>query len=176
MAERINIIGANALQKYSDFQFEYDQNRTDNAINSVQKRFIKELLGTVLYNDVLNQIKFNNVSDSTKTLIDEYLIDILVNYTLSDLIPILAVSGVQGVNRIIPTNADGGFSFNDVSRIAKIYSERGKYFTNRASLYLLSNLELYPDYVNTTGKLDNVYPEGYTSPSPFLTSMNKRLP
>lgn len=139
-------------------------------IKVAQDMYILPVLGTALYDKLQARV---NAADWTgytdyKTLLDNYIIDALMYYTLAELPQTLGFQfwnkGVvrkQGQDTDLP-------SMSDLVDISNRYRTRGEWYANRLKLYLIENAnEKFPEYINPGNGVDTVTPDGKT----FSTSI-----
>lgn len=135
-------------------------------IKVAQDMYIHPILGTALYNKLLDDI---NVSGTTtgiyKTLLDTYIIDPLIYYTLSGLPETLSyqfwnkgVMRKQGDNTELP-------SMLELVDLSNKYRIRAEWYAERLTRYLKQSLNgnLIPEYANPGDTSDTILPQN----SPF---------
>lgn len=133
-------------------------------IKVAQDMFIHPCLGTALYNKIQTLISAGTLSDGAnvnyKTLVDKYIVDALIYFTLSELPTTISYQfwnkGVlrkQGDNTELP-------SMSDLVEISNKYKQRAEFYLNRLSLYIRENApEMFPEYLNPGNGIDDMYPE-----------------
>lgn len=132
-------------------------------IKKAQDMFILPIIGTALYIKLQDLIE----SDATgttwpapyKTLLDIYIIDALIAYTLSKLPTTLSYQfwnkGVVrkvGLDTELPT-------MSDLIDIANIYQNEAEFYGNRLKKYLQQNATSLPEYNSPGNGIDTIYPE-----------------
>jgi len=143
-------------------------------IKYAQDVYIKPVLGTALFEKLQTIIADNTiVTDGSladyKYLVDTYLIDALIYFTLS-LMPTSTsyqfwnkgVVRKQGENTELP-------SMSELVDIANGYKNRAEYYANRMKLFLIDQsgrLSKYPEYRQPGSTVDTVTPEqrNFTNP------------
>jgi len=135
-------------------------------IKASQDMFILPLVGSGLFNKLLADINANVLTGVYKTLVDDYLIDTLINYTMSQMVTTVnyqfwntGVVSVQKDSAQIPSQSD-------MFAIVDKYKNRAEHYSKRARMYLLQNQGLYPEYRAQNGGMDTVFPDqtSFTSP------------
>lgn len=140
-------------------------------IKVAQDMYILPLLGSALYNKLQSIISDATIADPVnepyKTLLDKYVVDALIYYTLADLPTTLSYQfwnkGIvrkQGDNTQLP-------SMSELIDISNKYKLRAEFYTNQGRLYLRQNAALkFPEYLNPGQGLDDMRPENksYTMP------------
>ena len=141
-------------------------------IKVAQDMYMLPLLGTSLFDKLQtiiadNSITTNPVNVNYKELMDRYIVDALIYYTLADLPTTISYQfwnkGVvrkQGDNTQLP-------SMSELIDISNKYKTRAEFYTNRGRLYLRQNAAtMFPEYLNPGTGVDTTRPEqkSYTMP------------
>jgi hypothetical protein len=101
----------------------------------------------------------NVANASYKLLLDNYITDCLVYYAVVESLPFLSYNisntGVQrhlSEQSVLPTK-------NEVDYLVEKALQSAQFYQERLLTYLLSESpQLYPEYYQSNGKIDNVYP------------------
>ena len=146
-------------------------------IKYAQDIWIKPVLGTALFNKIqalINGVTPSNINDAVwsdyKDLIDTYIIDALMNFTLSKL-PLTmgyqfwnkGVVRKHGENTELPT-------MTELVDLSNEYRSRGEYYANRLKLFLIDQsgrLGKYIEYRQPGSTIDTVTPEQRQFSSPL---------
>lgn len=124
-----------------------------------QDKYILPLLGTGLYIKLQNDIISNIVFDQYKILLDDYISDVLVWYTLAELPPYLQY---QILNKGVLTRTSEATvvpTFSEVQSLINSSLTNAKFYAQRAIDYLCENQKIFPEYTNPgTGK-DTIQPD-----------------
>lgn len=138
-------------------------------IKAAQDMYILPLLGSALYNKIQTAINDDTIGGLTdyKLLLDKYIIDALIYYTLSELPTTISYQfwnkGIvrkQGDDTQLP-------SMSELIDVSNKYKTRAEFYANRCRLYLRQNAAtLYPEYLNPGSGIDDMRPEkkSYTLP------------
>lgn len=133
-------------------------------IKVAQDMYILPLLGTALYDKVQTLISTNTITDAGnayyKLLLDKYIADALIYYTLSELPTTISYQfwnkGVvrkQGLDTEMPT-------IDELVQISLKYRHRAEFYANRMKEYVKANASTkYPEYLNPGSSCDTVVPE-----------------
>lgn len=140
-------------------------------IKAVQDLFILPLLGTALFNKMLTLISSNTINDAGnadyKGLLDDYLIDTLSNYVISELpLGLTYQFWNKGVAAKTTDNSNTP-SMSELFDVASKYKRRAEEYAQRARLYLRQNApKLFPEYITPGSGVDTVIPErqGFSNP------------
>ena len=130
-------------------------------IKAAQDLYIHPILGTALFIKIQNAIAANNWTGLAdyKTLLDDYIIDTLVNYTMAE----LPMNSYQFTNKgIVRKQGDNTDlpSMSDLVDISNKYRNRAEQYAVRLKRYLLVKAPtLFPEYLNPGSTLDTILPE-----------------
>lgn len=165
MSQNILLISDAILKERSIIHDNIDPKLVYPDIKKAQDMYIEPILGTALYNKMQTLVSDGSISqpgnEDYKNLLDKYIIDALVNYTMSRL-P-LSISyqfwnkGLlrkQGVDTELP-------SMTEMVEIAKTFQNDAEFYGTRLRKFLLdqtSRLQKYPEYVQPGNTIDTVTP------------------
>jgi hypothetical protein len=134
-------------------------------VKVAQDMYIMPILGTSLYNKLQtiisdNTIITNPALSNYKTLMDKYLVDALIYYTLSELPETISFQfwnkGVlrkQGENTELP-------SMSELISLSRKYRDRAEWYAQRMRLWIVQNAAaMFPEYLNPGSTIDTVTPE-----------------
>lgn len=134
-------------------------------IKVAQDMYILPILGTALYEKLQTLIADGTItSDATKVnyknLIDKYLCDALMYFTLSELPTTISYQfwnkGVirkQGESTELP-------SMSDLIDLSNKYKNRAEFYAERLRLYVIQNASsMFPEYLNPGATIDTITPE-----------------
>lgn len=134
-------------------------------IKVAQDMYIMPILGTALYNKLQaiisdGTITTNPANANYKGLIDKYLVDALMYYTLAELPTTISYQfwnkGVvrkQGENTDLP-------SMSDLIDLSNKYKNRAEFYAERLKLYIIDKAPtMFPEYLNPGSTIDTVTPE-----------------
>ena len=130
-------------------------------IKVAQDMYILPILGTALYDVLQAAVNANNWTDKTdyKALLDNYIVDALMHYTLAE----LPLSSYQFWNKglLRKTGQDTETpSMSDLIDIANRSRTRGEWYANRLRLYLIENsAAMFPEYLNPGNGADTINPD-----------------
>lgn len=134
-------------------------------IKVAQDMYILPILGTALYEKLQSIISDGSISsDATninyKNLIDKYLCDALIYFTLSELPTTISYQfwnkGVvrkQGESTELP-------SMSELIDLSNKYKSRAEFYAERLRLYVIQNASsMFPEYLHPGSTIDTVTPE-----------------
>lgn len=137
-------------------------------IKVAQDMYIHPILGTALYDKLLNDISTTGTTTGNyKTLLDRFILDPLMWYTLAELPMTLSYQfwnkGVlrkQGVDTELP-------NINELLSLQNTYKNRAEFYANRLRLYLKQNAAtMFSEYLNPGNGVDTINPanKSFTMP------------
>lgn len=159
MSKTTLFIDRNTLIKRSVLGGSIDPDRIIPHIYTSQQKYILPILGTMLYGKLQSDIESNSLSGDYKVLVEDYITDTLVHYSVVEYLPFsiyhISQGGVlayQGEFQVKPDKRDVDFLLQKSLQTAQFFSER-------LTDYLIANNTLFPEYFETNGKSDNIYPD-----------------
>lgn len=134
-------------------------------IKVAQDMYILPILGSALYDKLQSIISDNTINtDATKinykNLIDKYLVDALMYYTLSELPTTISYQfWNKGISRKIGQDSELP-SMSDLIDLSNKYKNRAEFYANRMKLYIIQKAPtMFPEYLNPGSTIDTVTPE-----------------
>ena len=136
-------------------------------IKAAQDIYILPALGSALYNRLQAGIQANDLTQAEITLLNDYIVDTLVNFVLSELPQGLSFQYYnKGLLRKTGDNFESP-SMQDMIDVANRYKGRAEFYKQRLIKYLKqqSSIGNFPLYLNWGAGIDVVRPEhdGYNS-------------
>lgn len=126
------------------------------AIDYAQDAGLQPLIGTKLYNKLMDMVEDGSIADSEdyKLLLDDYITPYLLNKVTADIqLPLAYKLRNQGVvqqtgeNTYVP-------SLKDTQYVIQHYQNQADFYGNRMSDYLRANKRKYPEYCSTDSCAD----------------------
>lgn len=159
MSRNVLFITRNDIIKRAYVGGNIDPEKIIPFVKTAQDKYILMALGTVLYNRLQDDIVAGTLSGVYKDLVDLYICDTLVHYSFVEALPFLSYNVANGAiyrnvseQGQLPSKQDIDFLLQKELQTAQFYAER-------LVTYLIANNNLYPEYNQSNGKLDNVYPD-----------------
>lgn len=139
-----------------------------------QIQYIQSLVGTQLYNDLVTEVAASSISADNLILIDDYIADCLLYYTLYELqIPLL----FNFRNKSTATNNSdysNPIGTKEMSRIENRMKDKAEFFAERLTRYLCANTTLYPLYLTVVNSDDVIPEDGHATVGIYLGDTGKR--
>jgi len=140
-------------------------------IKIAQDMYILPIIGTALYDKIQARI---NAADwvgytNYKSLLDNYIVDALVNYTLMQL-PMSVSYQFWNKGMVRKNGQDTELpTMSELMDISNRYKERGEFYGNRLKMYLRQNgTLLFPEYFQPGTGVDTIYPDQNTFTMPIF--------
>lgn len=150
-------------------------------IKIAQDMYILPILGTNLFEKLQAIISDGTISSNPtnvnyKKLIDSFLADSLMYFTLSELPTTISYQfwnkGVirkQGENTELP-------SMSELVDISKKYRDRAEFYANRMRLWIVQNAPaFFPEYLNPGSTIDTVTPQQRAFTMPVFLGDDDRI-
>jgi len=120
-----------------------------------QTLYIEPKLGTQLYEHIKGLIQAGTIGDAGnvayKTLLDDYISFVLVNYSFYHAIPFLRFS-VENGNIYSKTSENGtALSTEEAQSLREEISNTAQYYTERLIEYIRNNTSDFPEYSTNSG-------------------------
>lgn len=136
-----------------------DMKKIRPTIWQCQIQYIQDLLGTLLYEDLLAKIQADTLAGNDLILVDNYIADCLTYWCMYELqIPLL----FNFRNKSTATNNSDHsqpISTKELDRIENRFKHKAEFFSKRIELYLLANATLFPLYMKSNA-IDESLPLG----------------
>jgi hypothetical protein len=168
MSKNILLISDETLKERTTIHGNIDPKLLYPEIKASQDMYIHPILGTALFNKIVADVDAGTITGAYKTLLDDYIIDCLLYYTLAGLPEALSYQfwnkGVirkQGDNTELPT-------MSELIDISNRYRIRAEWYGERLNKYLKATASsaVLPEYLSPGDTTDTITPEAnsYTMP------------
>ena len=165
MSLNVLFISVDTIKDRTGLHNNVDDKLVKPEIKTAQDMYILPALGSALYNRIQAGITANNLTSDEISLLDNYVVDTLVNYVLSELPQGMSYQFYnKGLLRKQGDNSEYP-SMQDMIDVANRYRARAEFYKQRLIKYLKQNNVLYPLYLNFGSGIDAIKPEndGYTA-------------
>jgi hypothetical protein len=135
-------------------------------IKVAQDIYIQPTLGSTLYKRLQNGIDNDDLTNDEKVLLDDYITDALIWYTMA-MLPMTMGYQLFSKGFLQKTSEESQApSRADLELIEAKYKSMAENYNTRMIKYLQQNYNLYYEYLNTTSGVDVIFPElkTYTCP------------
>lgn len=159
MSANDNFISAATLKSRTGISEAIDDAKLTPNIKKAQDMYIQTALGSPLYLRLQSGMEADNITTNERTLLDNYITDALIWYTMS-LLPFALGYQLFSKGVLQHSSEDGQPpSRADLELIAYGYKSDGEFYRQRLIDYLRENYNLYLEYWNFTAGLDTIFPE-----------------
>lgn len=155
------MIDEDYLKANSPIDDNVDMKVLKTAMRTAQEIYIRDLIGSGIYDEILTQINAGTLSSDAEntTLVNSYIAPCLVHYIISDAaIPMT----FKFMNKAISTrNSDSSqpVDVDQLTKVANFYKDKAEYYANRLTDYLRANTTLYPLYLNPGSDQTTIHPK-----------------
>ncbi len=159
MSANILFISATTFKSRTGASEAIDDAKLTPNIKKAQDMYIQTALGSPLYLRLQSGMEASNLNANETILLNTYIADTLVWYTMSFLPFAL---GYQLFSKgVLQHSSEDGQppSRADLELIADGYKSDGEFYRQRLIDYLRENYSLYAEYWNFTAGLDTIFPE-----------------
>jgi hypothetical protein len=131
-------------------------------VRTAQDKYLKNLLGTVLFEYLQAQITANNIDNLSiyyKTLLNDHIKNTLIWYACVEYIPFSSVQFKS--NGAVKMNSEQGVSPSktDVDFLLQKAQENGDYYALRLQNYCIAYVNQLPQYLQSVGNQTQIYPD-----------------
>ena len=144
----------------TDLNDSVDDNLLYPAIVTAQERHAHPVLGTKLYDKLKTLISDGTIADGGnadyKTLLDTYIVPMLVQYAFVEVIPVLRLRFLNNSVVAMGSEQSTTATADDIKPIMHSADSIGSWYKERLIEHLCDNTGTYPEYRSNTG--DDVQP------------------
>ena len=120
-------------------------------VREAQKLYVETALGSDLTKHLKDEIIAGTLAGADKTLVDDYIGDMLPGYSLYHAIPYLRFK-IENGNIYSKTSETGNsLSESEAQHLREEVRNTAEYYTERMVQYVTNNLTSFPEYNTNTG-------------------------
>ena len=154
-------ISPDDLKRNSPVQGNVDTDKFIFFIREAQEIYIQDLLGTRLYNKIQSDILSSSLTGDYKTLVDDYIQPLLIQYALVDFLPWASITiNNSGVTIHNDENSETA-SKSRIDFLVQKTRDNVAYRSSRLVDFLCFNESKYPEYNQNSNS--DVYPSRNTN-------------
>ena len=151
------LVGVEKIKRFTAIQQNVEDNLIIPYIKKSQDTHIQEMLGTDLFNKIVDEVSAGTITGVYKDLLDKYIQPCLIEWTFYEVVPYINFkltnkSIVQG-NSEFATEVD----LEDLKYIRSVSRDMADFYSSRLQGHLKENQQLYPEYLTNSG-LDKIKP------------------
>ena len=155
-------INRNDIIKNTPLQGAIDADALLPFVRVSQDKYIKNLIGTVLFDYLQDQIIANTVSSLTvyyQDLLDDYIKNALIWYSCVEYIPFSSVQFKS--NGAVKQQSEQGVAptKTEIDYLKQIAQTNADYYALRLQNYLISYSQNIPQYLESVGNQTQIYPD-----------------
>jgi hypothetical protein len=145
-------ISENKLKESTAINMNVDVDLLLPYVRQAQKLYVEPKLGTDLYNKLEADITAGTLTGVYKTLVDEYIGDMLPNWAFYHCIPFLRFK-VENGNIYSKTSETGtALSTEESQHLREEVRNTSEYYTERMIEHIKNNISSYPEYNTNSGE------------------------
>jgi hypothetical protein len=150
----------NDIIKNTPLQGAVDADRLLPFIRTAQEKYILNLLGTVLYNKLQDDIESQTAfSGYYLTLMNDYVKPTLIWYACVEYIPFSATQfKSEGAVKYKSEQAES-VSKNEIDYLAQKSQDNADYYATRLQDYLIAYSNQIPEFLQSVGDSTQIYPD-----------------
>lgn len=165
MSKNTLFISVQSIKDRTGLHANVDEKLVLPEIKTAQDMYILPALGSTFYSRLQTGIEDANLTADEEILLDDYLVDALIYFVMSELPMGLSYQFYnKGLIRKGGTEQENP-SMQDMIDVANRYKSRAEFYRQRMIKYLRQNHNLYPTYLQFNGGIDVIIPDtdGYNS-------------
>jgi len=156
--EFILMISERTIKETSFIDENVDVNLIRTTIKTAQDIYITPILGTALYNEVLNQIDTNTLTTANTTLLDKYISLALLWWTLFEGVDVFTYKFRNKGILKETSEVSQTIGVDEVKRLMDSFRNKAEYYSERVTKFLYENQTTYP-LINDAGSgVDTIHP------------------
>jgi len=134
-----------------------DERLMVDALWTAQREYIKPILGTDLFDDIIAKADAGTLAGDDLTLVNTYIAPCLLKYLVFEMTPILAYKyRNKGVVQQTSENSQAT-AFEDLNHLLNRWRDKAEMFGQDIVNYLCANSTLFPLYTSNSDG-DDIYP------------------
>ncbi len=158
---RVLLTNTYRLKKSTPIQDNVDDSLLNPYIFKAQETHIHQIIGTNLYDKIMDDVMANSISGQYKTLLDDYITPCLIEYSFYEVMPFISL---KITNKTIGRGnaeylAEGDLA--DLKYLRQTVRDVAEFYATRIVGYLRQNSNLFPEYTTNSG-LDKIVPNSNT--------------
>tara|TARA_R110000824_G_scaffold81644_1_gene205158 strand:+ start:2202 stop:2702 length:501 start_codon:yes stop_codon:yes gene_type:complete len=148
---QVLFISEDKLKSSSSINGAVDTNLLLPYMKIAQDKNIHIMLGTDLYDKLMADIAAGSLSGNYATLVNDYIQDTLVHYTVAEALPFLGYKLANG--NVFRMDAENGTAATnqELNYLVERAKETAQFYGQRLVDYLCNNTDLFPEYSTNSG-------------------------
>lgn len=159
MSNFVYFISTSYLKNDSVINENVDDKLLKSAIKEAQEIYIRDIIGSGLYDELQTQAFAGTLTANNTTLLDSYIAPCLKYYTITEsMLPMTFKMMNKSVAAREAENARA-VSIDELTMIEKRFRDKAEYYANRLRDYLRENTNTYPLFLNPGSGFDTIRPK-----------------
>jgi hypothetical protein len=158
MSNFVYFISSTFLKEHTPINENVDDKILKNAIQEAQEIYIRDVVGSGIYNELQTQAFNNTLSTANKTLLDSYIAPCLKYYTLTEsMLPMT----FKMLNKTLGTRTSDNtqpVTIDEMTMVERRYRDKAEYYAQRLREFLQANSTIYPLFFNPGSTIDTIRP------------------
>jgi len=158
MGNFVYFISSTFLKEHTPINENVDDKILKNAIQEAQEIYIRDVVGSGIYNELQTQAFNNTLSTANKTLLDSYIAPCLKYYTLTEsMLPMT----FKMLNKTLGTRTSDNtqpVTIDEMTMVERRYRDKAEYYAQRLREFLQANSTVYPLFFNPGSTIDTIRP------------------
>ena len=169
------LISEAKVRAFSDINESVDDSLMVNAIREAQDIVMQPIMGTILYNTLIEKIDNNSLSGSYQTLVDDYIQPALIYASLYNITENVYVR-TRNNGLLTPTGGENSVNVDKTMYDTKRQSISNKlqFYSDQLSRYLNEKYNLFPELGENTELYQFIPDYGSQYRSPIVMQRNTR--
>jgi len=159
MTNFVYLISTTYLKDNSPINENVDDKLLKSAIKESQEIYIRDIIGSGLYNELQTQAFAGTLSANNTNLLDTYIAPCLKYYTLTE--SMLPMTFKMLNKSVASRNSENAtpVTIDEMTMIERRYRDKAEYYANRLRDYLLANTNIFPLFLNSGSTSDTIFPQ-----------------
>ncbi len=169
------LISEAKVRAFSDINESVDDSLMVNAIREAQDIVMQPIMGTILYNTLIEKIDNNSLSGSYQTLVDDYVQPALIYASLYNITENVYVR-TRNNGLLTPTGGENSVNVDKTMYDTKRQSifNKQQFYSDQLSRYLNEKYNLFPELGENTELYQFIPDYGSQYRSPIVMQRNTR--
>jgi hypothetical protein len=159
MANFAYFVSEQDVKKNTPIDENVDSKLLQTAMRTAQDVYIRDILGSTLYDKICDDINGAGLGGNYLTLVNKYVAPCLYHYVILDsMLPLT----YKMMNKSAASRGAENANAVDVDQLRMIeqrYQNKAEYYAERLRLYLAENDTQFPEYQNPASGLDVINPQ-----------------
>lgn len=173
----VQLISEAKIRQYTDMNDNVDSKLIVNAIREAQDIELQRILGTLLYNKVIDEVQNSTLSGVYKTLVDEYVQNFLLYAVYYNTLEAIYLRP-RNNGLLVPNGGENSDAADRSMYNVKRQSVKNKseFYAEKLSQYLIENQNNYPELGQNVLLYQQVADFGEQYKSPIVMKYNTYSP